>query len=359
MSSEPPAVERAPAPDALLGGEDPRQLVGRVLEGDDPALSLLAARGLLPLAPRRLIPLQVQLATGGDAELADAATESLRTLDPRVGVPYLLRHAGAVVLGWFATHGTAAELLEAVIRRRDVPRHLLVELAPRLSPALQESLVLRQDAIVDEPAILDALAENPSLTTYARRRIGEYRQHLLPRRPRVEPLEPLPEIFTDEPTDVEVAQAVAEARRKPAEGEQDESTGLSEAQIRFLPIPVRLKLTRGAPRGLRTILIRDPNPLIARSVLRNNRFSEQEIEQIAQNRNIDDEVLGAIAKDREWVSKYRIVVALVRNPRTPLAPAVRLVSRLSVRDLRILTRDRNVPEPVRSTARRLYRIKRI
>jgi hypothetical protein len=34
------------------------------------------------------------------------------------------------------------------------------------------------------------------------------------------------------------------------------------------------------------------------------------------------------------------------------------VSRLSVRDLRLLTFDRNVPEAVRSMAKRLYRIKR-
>ena len=184
--------------------------------------------------------------------------------------------------------------------------------------------------------------------------------NLLPReKVEVEPPEPLEEVFPDEPSEEEVAAAIEEAREQPEEGERDEGTGLSEAQIRFLPVPVRLKLTRGAPRGLRSILIRDPNPLIAQSVLRNNRFSESEIEQIAQNRNIDDKVLGSIASEREWLTKYRIVHALVKNPRTPVAQSVKLVPRLSVRDLRLLSRDRNVPEPVRATAQRLYRIKRI
>jgi len=156
-----------------------------------------------------------------------------------------------------------------------------------------------------------------------------------------------------------VAAAIEQARDQPPEGERDDSTGLTEAQIRYLPVPVRMMLTRGAPRALRHILIRDPNPLIAKSVLRNNNFAEKEIEQIASNRNVDDEVLGAIATTREWVTKYRIAHALVHNPRTPLALAVKLVPRMSVRDLRMLSRDRNIADAVRSTARRLYTIKRV
>ena len=49
--------------------------------------------------------------------------------------------------------------------------------------------------------------------------------------------------------------------------------------------------------------------------------------------------------------------ALIFNPRTPLPTAMRLIPRLSVRDLKDLGRDRNVPDAVRSTALRLYRIK--
>jgi len=365
VSSEPPVSDRpspsgeGPAPHRP-GGSSQGSLVQKVLSGEDPQMALLAARGLLPLPPQTLIPLQVRLASGDDRELAAPAAQSLRSLEPKVGVSYLHQEAGEEVLGWYATHGTSPELLEAIIRRRNVPRRFLVELAPRLSPALQESLILRQDAIVEEPAIIDALGENPNLTSYARRRIGEYRKHLLPRdKAEVAPPEPLEEIFPDEPSEEEVEAALEVAREQPEKGEVDDGTGLSEAQIRFLPVPVRLKLTRGASRGLRSILIRDPNPLIARSVLRNNRFSESEIEQIALNRNIDEKVLGEIAKEREWLTKYRIVHALVKNPRTPVAQSVKLVPRMSVRDLRLLSRDRNIPEPVRSTAQRLYRIKRI
>ena len=46
----------------------------------------------------------------------------------------------------------------------------------------------------------------------------------------------------------------------------DESTGLSEGQIRMLPVPARLRLARSAPRLLRSFLLRDPNPRVANSV---------------------------------------------------------------------------------------------
>jgi hypothetical protein len=332
-------------------------LVERVRRGDDPQLSLLAARGVLPLPQAQLIPLQVRIARGDDGALAAQARRSLLEIETRLLAPFLTAGAGEAVLEWFARNSDEPRLIEALLRRRDVPRHLLLELAPRLDPDLQEILVLRQDAIVLEPKIVLALEENPRLTSYVRRRIGEYREHLLPReRPR--PVDAAP-AAVDEPSAGDVAAALEQARRQPADGERDESTGLTEAQIRYLPVPVRLMLARGAPRALRHILIRDPNPTIARAVIRNNTFSDQELEQIASNRNVDDEVLAEIGAHREWVGKYRIAQALVQNPRTPLALAIKLVPRMSVRDLRMLSRDRNIPDAVRSTARRLYTIKRV
>ena len=80
---------------------------------------------------------------------------------------------------------------------------------------------------------------------------------------------------------------------------------------------------------------------------------------IASNRSIDDEVLAFISRRREWISRYEVCQALVNNPRTPVGIAVRLVARLSVRELKLLRRDRNVAEPVRASAERLYKIKSV
>ncbi len=47
----------------------------------------------------------------------------------------------------------------------------------------------------------------------------------------------------------------------------------------------------------------------------------------------------------------RIVAALTRNPKTPVAISMNLLVRLTERDLRTISTDRNVPEVLRMTAR--------
>jgi hypothetical protein len=317
-------------------------------------LQLLAADGVLPLPPEDLIPLQVELARGGDPQVAERARDNLLKVDLRIIRPFLERQAREPVLAFFAEETKNPVLLEAILRRRDAPRRILAWLARRIPPDLQELLLLRQDAIVEEPAILQALEENPQVSGYSQRSIAEYREHLLPRQRTAAPVaEPEPMEMADE----ELEEALAAARDLPAAGEVEEKTGLSEGQIRQLPVPARLKLTRGAPRSLRSILLRDTNSQVAVSVIINNSLSDQEVEQTAANRAVVEEVLEAISKKREWVNRYTVTKALAWNPRTPLPTALRMIPKLAVRDLRELSRDRNVPDAVRSTALRLYRIK--
>ncbi len=331
-------------------------LLDHVRSGGNRELQMMAASGLLPLPPEELMPLQVELARGLDVEISQRATESLRKMDPRLVVPFLERRAGEEVLSFFAAEAEHPLLIETILRRRDVPRHLLVDLAVRLPADLQEILILRQDAIIEEPGILEALERNPFLSGYVQRRITEYREHLLPQgqRPGYAPAGPYEEM-----SDEELAVVVEKVRREePPQGEVDtEKTGLSEGQIRMLPVPARLKLARGAGRQLRGLLMRDTNPQVATTALLANALSDQEVEQAASSRAVVEEVLEAISRRREWISKYNVAKLLVRNPRTPLAISLKLVNRMSVRDLRELGRDKNIADAVRSTALRLYRIK--
>lgn len=332
-------------------------LIAQVRSGESPELRVLAAQGILPLAASELIPLQVELAKSDDEMTADYARKSLAAVDGRFVAALLATDAPHEVLAWFAETSQDALVLEAVMRRRDTPRILMVDLARRLPPDLQEILLLRQDAIVECPDILKALEENPAVSLYSKRRILEYREHLLPRDRR----SPQEAAAPAEPVSAELDASdwaeIEKARELPAEGELDTSTGLTEGQVRALPVPVRMKLTRGASRTLRGILIKDANPLVATAVLANAALSEDEVEQIAASRTVVDEVLGYVARKREWVSRYNVALNLVRNPRTQVGVAVRLVARISVRDLKALRRDRNVSDAVRSQADRLYKIK--
>ena len=53
----------------------------------------------------------------------------------------------------------------------------------------------------------------------------------------------------------------------------------------------------------------------------------------------------------EWIRKTTVVSALVNNPKTPVGISLGFINRLSERELALLEKSRNVPEPVRTSAR--------
>ena len=114
-----------------------------------------------------------------------------------------------------------------------------------------------------------------------------------------------------------------------------------------LPIVEKIKLAMKGTREQRGQLIRDGNRMIAASVLSSPKLSETEVESHARMSNVSDDVLRLIGNNRSWTKSYIITAVLARNPKTPLAISLRLVSRLNQRDLKTITHDRNVQEAVR------------
>jgi hypothetical protein len=337
-------------------------LVERILESKDPDLRRLVASGLAPLPLPQLLGLQVQLAHDDDAELAELARTSLAEIDPRIVTSVVGEGLSDEAIRYFAIARRHPVITEAILHLREVPRDLLVEMARILDSDAQETLLFRQDAIVEEPAILDALAENEQLSSYSSRRIAEYREHLLPREQvesaETEDLELLE--GEEEVDEEEVARIRAEFEEIENNSEAIDFDNLwkaSEISIRTLPVATRMRLARGATPLLRRILIRDQNPNVALSILRFSPIKESEVERIALSRIVVDEVLTYISLSKTWSRRYRVVHSLCQNPRTPVNIGIRMLPRLSARDLLQLSRNRNVPDAMRRRALRLYRIK--
>jgi hypothetical protein len=114
----------------------------------------------------------------------------------------------------------------------------------------------------------------------------------------------------------------------------------------------RLALAMKGTREERSMLIRDPNKIVAVAVLSSPKISESEVTAIAKMANVSEEILRIIGNTRAWMKSYTIVSSLVRNPKTPLAVSMNLLSRLNEKDLKMLTTDRNVPDTLRVAARK-------
>jgi len=118
-----------------------------------------------------------------------------------------------------------------------------------------------------------------------------------------------------------------------------------------MTVAQKVGLAMKGSREERAILIRDPNKLVSVAVLSSPKMSEPEVESIAKMASISEEILRIIANTRGWMKRYGIVLALARNPKTPVAISMNLLSRLTEKDVRAISTDRNVPEVLRITAR--------
>jgi hypothetical protein len=130
----------------------------------------------------------------------------------------------------------------------------------------------------------------------------------------------------------------------------DEGTALQRLQKLNVPQKVQ-RATKGS-REERAILIRDSNKMIAMAVLSSPKLTISEIEGFARAGNVGEDCLRVIAKTRAWMKNYNVAAALTRNPKTPVALSMNLLSRLTEKDLRTLSTDRNVPDVLRVTARK-------
>ncbi|HZN27420.1 MAG TPA: hypothetical protein VFB75_24545 [Burkholderiales bacterium] len=135
-----------------------------------------------------------------------------------------------------------------------------------------------------------------------------------------------------------------------ADDEDDEKSAMQ--RLAALTVPQKMARATKGTREERGILIRDPNKLIAVAVLSSPKLTDSEVEAIAKMSSVSEEILRIISTNRNWMKSYVVVSALARNPKTPVAVSMNLLQRLTEKDLRMLSTNRNVAEVVRTTARR-------
>lgn len=102
------------------------------------------------------------------------------------------------------------------------------------------------------------------------------------------------------------------------------------------PVGVRISQARRPIPTLIERLLFDPDVRVVRVLLGNPRLTETEVVKLAASRRATPEVLGAIAQDYRWISRYPVKVALANNPATPVQVILGLLPYLLSQDLRAL-----------------------
>lgn len=138
----------------------------------------------------------------------------------------------------------------------------------------------------------------------------------------------------------------------PAEASEEEDTRTFQERLGTMTVPEKMKFAMKGTREMRSVLIRDPNRLVASAVLSCPKVNEAEVEAFAKMGNVSEDILRTIATTRAWTKNYGVTLSLVKNAKTPVALTLNLMQRLSDLDVKKLSTDRNVPEPIRLAARK-------
>jgi len=335
----------------------------RVLEGQaPPAVRAAAARGALPLARATLARLQVFLLKDPEPEVAAAAESSLKALDG----PSLIEILGdpgctVEVLSYFARRAARDQALaERVVFHPVVPLDALVLLAASGTADVIDLVLTNEQLVLARPAVIDAVLGNPALRPDQRGRLLEVLERIAKRKDREPDAIADPEAASLEEAarllDVDVGELLSTSEILGGEEfatSDDQVVRTTYAKILLLNTAQKAILAMKGGREERLILVRDSNRSVALAVLRNGRITDQEIESMARMRNVVEEVLRQIGGNREWTKNYAVIVSLVTNPRTPPGVTTNFVSRLTNNDLKLITKNRDVPELIRRMAKRI------
>lgn len=134
-------------------------------------------------------------------------------------------------------------------------------------------------------------------------------------------------------------------------GEEQKQQSFQE-RLSTMTVPEKMKCAMKGTREMRSILIRDPNRLVASAVLSCPKVNPAEVEAFAKMGNVSEDILRTIANTRAWTKSYGVVLSLVKNSKTPVALSLNLMQRLTESDVKKIATDRNVPEALRLAARK-------
>lgn len=374
---------------------------------------LAAARGLLPLPQSDLLEMLVALHHSDNAEIAEAAGETLESQNAEdLLVAARTNDTAPSVLGYIATHAKVGrEIHEGVVLNRSTPADAIAALATVTTDGLLlEMIATNQQRLVNAPAIIDAILANPARTPEAERRARETRREFFEKergaRQIAEELRARGKTAAAEffeaaelttatgqlsaedawiiASHIEVSDADIDDSWLPSERyeellmenfeelaahverviEHEHLAAVGEVpaervslirKLMFMNPRDRLKLAMKGDREARSILIRDSNRVVATAVVKNPRITDKEVENIAAMRQVSADVLRLIVLNRAWARQYPIIHNLVRNPRAPIPTVVSTLPRIRTNDLVALSQNRNVSEAVRNQAARLSR----
>jgi len=120
-----------------------------------------------------------------------------------------------------------------------------------------------------------------------------------------------------------------------------------------LELGEKITLARQVPLGIVLVFIKEESPRVIEALLVNPRLREIEVRALAENPDTQPEVLRAVAQSSRWAAREPVRLALVKNSRTPVHVALRLLVQMPKQRIERLLGQHELPQAVRLGAERI------
>ncbi len=328
-----------------------------------PPVRTMAARLLAPLPPADQLVAVFHLCFDDDPGISDTARQTLTNLPPHLRDTAISGPLPGYLLGFFACrYRDDNDALEKLVLNRNTDDETIEKIAKDANDRVLEIIASNQERLLRRPGIVEVLAENPRTGMATIDRVVSFlqREGVVVSLPGQAPLVP-PLPSTGQHFAISVPSALVQEDDPAALTPEAIQEKIDQADERSVPlyglvqqmtVSQKIVLALKGNKEARSILVKDSNRLVCSAVVKNPRVADSEIIAFAQARNVNDEVLRLISRNKDWTKIYKIQVALVNNPKTPIATALQFLKLLRQSDIKLIARSKAVPSGVSSAARR-------
>jgi hypothetical protein len=114
----------------------------------------------------------------------------------------------------------------------------------------------------------------------------------------------------------------------------------------------QIQIALHGDKNQRMAILRTQNRMLHSYVLKNPQIQLEEIVFVARMSTAAPDTLASIANRREWAERPEVAIALVRNPKTPVPLAIKMLDHVAPDELRNLAKQPNVREQIQRAARK-------
>ncbi len=391
----PPGGPGAQTPDLLASFQpvplEPAQIPEKFAKHVDPTspppMRMMAARAMVPMGPKEMVPIVYQSMLDADPKIGALARKTFAAFDDRILNAVLSDQALPMqILHAFCFSLVAKPLqVEKVLMNKTTPDEGFVQVARacenediiRMVTENQERLLRCPDIVRGVRVNARALRSDLDRAVDFLVREGVFLEDVpefedsflrLGKSDMLEALKKMrmPEVILTpqqaqkaETLGLSAEEFILGGEREIGEEELEDALDGKIAEdgarvpLMQLPVPFQIKAAMTGSHARAIEALSSPNRTVASAGIRNPKIKENDVVKIARSKSMHEDVIRYICNNGDWTKGYSVKLSLVQNPKTPPQVVSRWMPLMRQSDLKTLSKSKQIPSQVQQQAKRL------